>query len=456
MSYYPPNQGYPGYPPQQYAAGVPVYPPPNAAPPQGHPGYPQPGGYLPPAGYPPAQGYPSPAAGYPPAAPPAGYPPAAPPVGYAPATSAPAYGYPSPQQSPYGYPSPAPPPLQHAPSMATIQHAPSMATIHHAPTMAAPTAVASYYQSGSFPTPQQDAETVHRACKGFGTDEKAVISVVAARPSEHLALVVSVYKQFYGRDLAEVLAKETSGNFSRTLHYCILPPIGLDSELVYEACIGAGTNERCLIQVLIGRTNSDMAQLKSMFYAKYHKSLENVVKSDLSGYLDKLFVVAMQGTRDEIGHYQYNVDADVQSLYKAGEGRLGTDESQFIHILMNRPDAHLRLVFKQYHARHHRKFTKVIKKEFSGWIKTALCYLVNWIQDPAHCIAKNLEKSMEGVGTDEASLTRLLVRNRAQPFMNSVKTAYQKKYKKSLRDRIKGETSGDYRRALLTVIGEPM
>ena len=62
-------------------------------------------------------------------------------------------------------------------------------------------------------------------------------------------------------------------------------------------------------------------------------------------------------------------------MYKAGEGRLGTDESQFIHILTNRPDAHLRAVFQQYQTRYHKKFTKVIKKEFSGWIETALCYL---------------------------------------------------------------------------------
>ncbi|KAF9098127.1 hypothetical protein BGX27_000865 [Mortierella sp. AM989] len=451
MSYYPQGTPYSPYPQQQYAAGTPVYPQHGVPPPPaGHPGYPQapPAGYgYPPAGYPPA-GYPP--AGYPPAQ---GYPPAAPP-----------HGYPAPQQqAAYGYPgASAPPPVQHAPTMTYPQHAPTMASIQHAPTMAppqhAPTMAPNYFQQGSsnVPTPQQDAETIHHACKGFGTDEKRVISVVANRTSEHLAMVVSVYKQFYGRELSEVLAKETSGHFARALHYLILPPIVLDAELIHDACIGAGTNERCLIQVLIGRTNSDMAQLKNTYYARYHKSLESVVKSDLSGYLDKLFVVSMQGTRDEIGHYQYNVEADVHSLYKAGEGRIGTDESHFIHVLTNRPDAHLRLVFQQYLKRYNKKFTKVIKKEFSGWIKTALCYLVNWIQNPAHCIAKNLEKAMVGAGTDDASLTRLLIRNRTQPFMNSIKTAYAVKYKRTLRDRIKGETSGDYRRTLLTVIGEPL
>ena len=249
-----------------------------------------------------------------------------------------------------------------------------------------------------------------------------------------------------------------------------------------------------------------MAALKNMYHMKYHKTLESDVKGDVSGYLEKLFVVSMQvsryrsshssrcvqerrtarenlvsppihsfacffshynsssplfpqkslqGTRDEIGHYQYNIDADVHSLYKAGEGRMGTDESQFIHILCNRPDAHLRSVFQAYQQRYHKKFTKVIKSEFSGWIKTAMCYLVSWIQNPAHCVAKNLENAMKGMGTDDQALIRQLVRNRTPVFMNQIKGAYMAKYKRSLRERIKGETSGDYRRTLLAVIGEP-
>ncbi|KAG0208047.1 hypothetical protein BGX33_006494 [Mortierella sp. NVP41] len=436
MSYYPPAQGaygYPPYPPQQlYAAGAPVgYPP-------AQPGYPA---------YPPQQGAP------PPGQPGYGYP--------APGAPPPApYGYPAPGAPPpaahYGYPAPAapaghPPPLQHAPTMATMTHAPTMA---HAPTM--PMGQPNYFApTAGLPTPQQDAETIHSACKGFGTDEKRVISVVAARPAEHLAVVTSVYKQFYGRDLVEVLDKETSGHFGRALHYLILSPIVLDAELIYKACIGAGTNERCLIQTLVGRTNADMAQLKYVFQARYYKSLEATVKSDVSGYFEKLLVVCMQGTRDEMGHYQYNVEADTQALYKAGEGRMGTDESQFIHILTNRPDAHLRLVFKSYESRYGKKFTKVIIKEFSGWIETALVYLVDWIENPAYCVAKNMEKAMEGAGTDDASLTRLVVRNRTPAFMAQVKAAYAAKYKKSLRDRIKGETSGDYRRTLLMAIGEP-
>ncbi|KAF9970221.1 hypothetical protein BGZ73_007099 [Actinomortierella ambigua] len=474
MSYYPPAQGY-GYPPYpgappppqpQYAAGTPVYPPPHGTPaPAAYPGYPpQPayGAYpgAPPAAAPPAHGYAPPAA--------APYaPPHQPPYGaYAPPAAHPPAAAPPPASPYVAHPTHAPtvpisPALSHAPSMApTLPHTSTMVPAHTmvsaAPTMP-PSTQPSYYGTAygaTLPTPQQDAATIRDACRGFGTDEKKLIGVLAKRPAEHIALVASAYKQLYGRDLEDTVKKETSGDFGRVMRFLCLQPIVLDAELVRDACVGAGTNERQLIEVLLGRSNNDMAHLKTVYYQIYHKSLEHVVRDDLSGDLKKLFTIAIEGKRDEVGYYQYNVEADVQALYKAGAGRIGTDEMEFIRIMTNRPDAHLRQVFAQYAARHGRKITKVIKKEFSFNLKTALVYLASWIIDPAHCIAKQLEKAMRGVGTNDQALTRLLVRHRNPQFMAQVKAAYYRKYKKSLRDRVKGETSFHYKNALVAIIGD--
>jgi len=60
-------------------------------------------------------------------------------------------------------------------------------------------------------------------------------------------------------------------------------------------------------------------------------------------------------------------------------------------------------------------------------------------------IAKLFEKSMSGVGTNEKMLIRLVARYRDPRSMPYIKQAYEKEYGKTLRHRIDGETSGDFR-----------
>ena len=38
----------------------------------------------------------------------------------------------------------------------------------------------------------RDIETIHKACKGLGTDEKALLSVVCNRPKEYLQFLRQV------------------------------------------------------------------------------------------------------------------------------------------------------------------------------------------------------------------------------------------------------------------------
>lgn len=60
---------------------------------------------------------------------------------------------------------------------------------------------------------------------------------------------------------------------------------------------------------------------------------------------------------------------------------------------------------------------------------------------------------MSGLGTKDEMLIRLAVRCRDPTLMHAIKQAYQAQYGKSLNSRIAGETSGDYEKLLLAIIG---
>lgn len=88
-----------------------------------------------------------------------------------------------------------------------------------------------------------------------------------------------------------------------------------------------------------------------------------------------------------------------------------------------------------------------MKGDLSGHFEHVMVALVT---APALFDAKQLKKSMKGTGTDEDALIEILT-TRTSRQMKEITQAYYTVYKKSLGDDISSETSGDFRKALLTL-----
>lgn len=73
-------------------------------------------------------------------------------------------------------------------------------------------------------------------------------------------------------------------------------------------------------------------------------------------------------------HTKEKAEEDAEMLYKAGEGKWGTDENAFIKVLLASPPEHLRNIDAAYQAKHQHDLIHAIENEFSGSDCAALTY----------------------------------------------------------------------------------
>ncbi|CAH1776035.1 unnamed protein product [Owenia fusiformis] len=299
-----------------------------------------------------------------------------------------------------------------------------------------------------------DAEIIRNAMKGFGTDEATIINVLAYRSNSQRLEIAKVFKTMFGKDLTKELNGELSGNFCDIMVGLLLHPANYDANEIRKAVEGLGTDDDVLVEILCTRTNKQIQAIKAAYKNLFQKSLEKDVKDDTSGHFKRLLVSQIQANRDESPTFDRNqAKADAQALFEAGENKWGTDESKFNQILSSRSFAHLRAVFEEYGTLSKKSMEDVIKAEFSGDIKNGLLTIVRVIQNKPGYFAKQLHKSMQGLGTNDDLLVRVVV-TRCECDMVQIKEEFQKQYKGTLAEWIIDDTSGDYKETLLALIGE--
>ncbi|KAI5475861.1 isocitrate lyase, mitochondrial [Pseudohyphozyma bogoriensis] len=437
----PPNQQYGGggyqqqYPQQQQQFGGP--PPPqgqgyNQYPPQGPGAY---GGAPPPgqAGYgaPPPQNYynngpPPPQQGY----------------GYSPA-------YPAPGQGP------APP--------AEIARVYLGVPVHPSENpLLPPHEVVPASHSVDGYDPAHDAEKIKKATKGFGTNESLLTTTLTSIPSPSLRLPVlkHTWRSKNGTTMEEMLVKELRGKYEDTLVAFIRGPVLGDVWWVEKACVGMGTNEDLLDEIVLSLPPPQLALLKAAYHKQHsNTTLERRIHDELSMKTKKMYSIALMGEWKDGSGYQLNTGqlemdkGELGKMFKVSpDGITQVDELQFCSLIFARSPLHLHELQKGYQLMKKRPLTRTVKEAFSGHMQKAILFVLNGAKKDHTGVyrdAKKIYKSMQGMGTDDSALImRLLRAHWDQNRFRAVQQAYQSKYGETMKNRVMKETSGDYRDAV--------
>ncbi|GAV83089.1 Annexin domain-containing protein [Cephalotus follicularis] len=302
------------------------------------------------------------------------------------------------------------------------------------------------------PSPTEDAEQLSKAFKGWGTNESLIISILAHRSAAQRKLIQQTYAETYGEDLLKALDKELSSDFERTVLLWTMDPAERDAYLSNEATKRFTSSNWVLMEIACTRSSLDLFMVRQAYHARFKKSLEEDVAYHTTGDFRKLLVPL-------VSSFRYEGD-EVHMMLAKSEAKILRDkitdkaynDEELIRILTTRSKAQLNATLNHYNNEFGNAICKDLKTDPKDDYLKLLRATIKCLTCPEKYLEKVLRLAINKMGTDEWALTRV-VTTRAEVDMQRIKEEYQRRNSVPLDRAIAGDTSGDYEKMLLALIG---
>jgi len=153
-----------------------------------------------------------------------------------------------------------------------------------------------------------------------------------------------------------------------------------------------------------------------------------------------------EGSPTVVAATDFDPETDAKVLYKAMKG-FGTDEDKIMKVVANRSSAQLMAVEKKFQTMYGDNLSEWLEKELRGnFEKVVLGRFFGTFGYQAMVI----RHAMAGAGTDERALIDVIcTKNKHE--MEMVRRAYEALYQRDLIKDIQSETSGDFKRILVSL-----
>lgn len=270
-----------------------------------------------------------------------------------------------------------------------------------------------------------------------------------------------VYRNMFQEELCRRLKSELHGHFEKAILLWMCDAAEREAIVLRDAlkCRSSSKRNEILTQTLFSRNAEELESIANAYKTSFNRVLQDDIESSTANPCRKLYVLHLHGNRDAKAVLETQcAREEARDLYNASEGRTTSlDEATFIRILTTRNRRQLCSIFDAYEAMYGHGVHKGLKIKFkdSGGateFEQLVRNVTKCISQPAKYFARVLYKSMKGLGTDDDTLIRVVV-TRSEIDMSDIKSAFLQKYNKTLNRMISSDTTRNYKKFLLALIG---
>ncbi|KAL8238135.1 hypothetical protein R6Q59_019216 [Mikania micrantha] len=135
----------------------------------------------------------------------------------------------------------------------------------------------------SLVSPQEDAIQLYKAFKGFGSDNAAVIGILAHRDATQRAYIQQEYRTMYSEDILKRLSSELSGKLETAVLLWMHDPAGRDATILRDALTTGFINLEAVSEIICSRTSSQLQMLKQIYHSNFGTYLEHDIERQAFG-----------------------------------------------------------------------------------------------------------------------------------------------------------------------------
>ncbi|KAA8519167.1 hypothetical protein F0562_013423 [Nyssa sinensis] len=307
------------------------------------------------------------------------------------------------------------------------------------------------------PSPTQDCQRLNEAFQGLGTDEKAIIWVLGHRNARQRREIRDTYQQLYNKSLIDCLESELYGDFRKAVIWWIYDPPERDARLANEAVKSKkkkeGINEvQVIVEIACASSPHHLMAVRQAYCSLFDCSLEEDITTNMELPIRKILLGLVSSYRYDREMVDFNVTKlEAAKLHEAIEAKQ-LDHDNVVWILGTRNVFQLKETFECYKNDYGNSIHQDIEKCGNGLLESILKVAICCIDSPEKHFAEVIRTSIVGYGTDEDSLSRAIV-SRAEIDMMKIRGEYFNIYKTSIDNAVVGDTSGDYKDFLITLLG---
>jgi hypothetical protein len=285
----------------------------------------------------------------------------------------------------------------------------------------------------------------------FREDENKLYKILSTTTNLDRQIIRRYYKKTHNIPIQTDIKSKLSSSLQEITLDLFDLSYEFDARELHRALTSFMADDNTIIEIFVTRPKSHLDLIQKIYKKFYKNSIRDDIRKlkskEFSEFLLTMLTIQRPTEQTISNNDAYNISKDI---IKHGLKSYGTDVNLFKDVFLEKSREDLILISRAFFELYKKSLYDSIESETSGRNSKLLKGILFGVITPAQWFAKKAFKSIEGLGTDEKTLNRVMV-SRAEVDMDAIREYYFRDRKTDIKNDIHGDTSGTYRKILINL-----